>query len=65
MIEAMVYAFVGFSMEIPKELYDRYKKEGNDRIIRDYTDNLLHEKTFPINGDNLTEYTLEINNEEI
>ena len=65
MIEVMIYTVVGFSIEIPKELYDRYKEEGNDRIIRDYTDNLLHEKTFPINGDNLTEYTLEINNEEI
>ena len=64
-MEAMVYAVVGFSIEIPKELYDRYKEEDNDRIIRDYTDNLLSEKTFPINGDNLTEYTLEINNEEI
>ncbi len=65
MIEAMIYALVGFSIEIPKELYDRYKEEDNDRIIRDYTDNLLSEKTFPINGDNFTEYTLEINNEEI
>lgn len=67
MIEVMVYAEVGFSMKIPKELYDRYKKEDNDRIIRDYTDKLLHEKTFAINGDNLiyNEYMLEINNEEI
>jgi hypothetical protein len=67
MIKVTIYAEVGFPIKIPKELYDKYKKEGDDRIIRDYTDNLLHEKTFAINGDNFTynEYTLEINNEEI
>ena len=65
MIEAMVYTVVGLSIEIPKELYDRYKEEGNDRIIRDYTDILLSENTFTINGDSFFEYTLEINNEEI
>lgn len=67
MIEVMVYTEVGFPIEIPKELYDRYKKEGDDRIIRDYTDELLSEKTFAINCNDFiyNEYILEINNEEI